>query len=448
MASCSVASKKLCGACDVCYQRSFAVHPRAACWSDKNEKSPEEVHLSSNKKFLFDCKECGHELLLGLNVINAGGWCSYCNKDKLCEKEDCLFCFQKSFASHQMASKWSVKNMVSPRMICSGSEKKCWFDCDTCHHSFQTVLFILKKENHCPYCTNQRLCEEDCDYCFQKSCASHRMAEEWSAKNQVQPRQAFLQSNKKAIFDCKQCGHEYETTINHYYNRDGSCAYCSNQKLCDQECDICFNKSFASHPKVGCWNSKNTKLPRQVFKGSEHRAIFTCDKCSSEFDAKVYNILTGYWCPYCKNKSEAKMLQFLSNEYSECKKQLRFDWCRFSKTNSIMPFDFGVGKILIELDGEQHFVQISNWDAPENIQAKDIEKIQKCIAEGYSIIHISQLDVWFDKYDWKKVLREEIAVLLDAPPTCVFISSTDCYEMHCASLENCKIVNPLKIPKF
>jgi len=113
-----------------------------------------------------------------------------------------------------------------------------------------------------------------------------------------------------------------------------------------------------------------------------------------------------------------------------------------------MPFDFGVGKILIELDGEQHFVQISNWDAPENVQAKDIEKIQKCIVEGYSIIHISQLDVWFDKYDWKKVLQEEIALLTDSPSTCVFISSTDCYGMHCAGLENCKIRNPLKIPEF
>ena len=440
--TCSASSKKLCGACDICYQRSFATHTRAIYWSDKNENRPEEVHLCSNKKFIFDCKECGHELILTPNVINSGGWCSYCNKDKLCDREDCLFCFQKSFASHPMASQWSVQNVMNPRMICSGSEKKCWFDCNKCNHSFQTVLFIIKKDTYCPYCSNQRLCEEDCDYCFQKSCASHQIALAWSAKNVFNPRQVFLQSNKKMLFNCILCKHEYETTVNHYYNRNGSCAYCSNQKLCENECNICFNKSFASHPKINCWSDKNVILPRNTFKGSNKRAIFNCDKCSSEFDSILYNVLTGYWCPYCKNKSEAKLLEFLST-YPDCKKQLRFDWCRFSKTNNIMPFDFGVGNVLIELDGEQHFSQISNWDAPENVQGKDIEKIQKCIEQGYSIIHISQLDVWHDRYDWKKIVRDEIEQLTEQS-ICVFISSTDCYQNHCKEIENCKIVNPLQ----
>lgn len=445
---CSPSSKKLCGACDICNKRSFASHPKAAFWSNKNVKRPEEVHLQSNKKFIFDCEECGHELTLMLNNINSGQWCSYCNKDKLCDAEDCLFCYAKSFASQSMASQWSVKNEIIARMVCKGSEQKFWFDCTACNHSFQTVLYTIKKETYCPYCTHQRLCEEECKYCFEKSCASHIMSEAWSSKNDLQPRQVFLQSNKKMIFDCLICSHEYTTTVTSYYNSNhGSCLYCANQKLCDQECDICFNKSFASHPKVNCWSSKNTKQPREVFKGSEQRGIFNCDKCASEFDAKVYNILTGYWCPYCKNKSEAKMLGFLS-KYPECRKQLRFEWCKFSKTGHIMPFDFGINKVLIELDGEQHFIQISNWDTPENVQTKDKEKIQKCMEQGYSIIHISQLDVWYDKYDWKTVIQEEITLLQDQPPTCVFISSQDIYGNHCIGIENCKMRNPLKKPEI
>jgi len=444
---CSPSSKKLCGACDICNKRSFATHPKAAFWSNKNEKRPEKVYLCSNKKFIFDCEECDHELILVPNNINSGGWCSYCNKDKLCDKEDCLFCFTKSFASQPMAFMWSDKNESSPRKICSGSEKKCWFDCTTCHHSFQTVLYIIKKDTYCPYCSNQRLCEEECKYCYEKSCASHQMIEAWSIKNVLQPRQVFLQSNKKMIFDCTRCDHEYETTVTHYYNRDGSCAYCSNHKLCDQDCNTCFKKSFASHLKVNCWSDKNSKTPREVFKGSEQRAIFNCDICHSEFDTKLYNVLTGYWCPYCKNKSEAKMLAFLSSIYPDCKKQLRFEWCRFSITNHSMPFDFGIGNILIELDGEQHFSQISNWDTPEHVQVKDKEKIQKCMEQGYSIIHISQHDVWFDYYDWKQVVQEEISLLQHQPPTCVFISSQNIYENHCIGIDSCKIVHPLNIKK-
>ena len=67
--------------------------------------------------------------------------------------------------------------------------------------------------------------------------------------------------------------------------------------------------------------------------------------------------------------------------------------------------------------------------------------------QGYSIIHISQLDVWFDYYDWKKVLQEEISLLQHQPPTYVFISSENIYENHCNGIKSCKIVHPLKMKK-
>lgn len=147
-----------------------------------------------------------------------------------------------------------------------------------------------------------------------------------------------------------------------------------------------------------------------TFKGSEKRGIFQCDKCSTEFDAMLYNIHTGYWCPGCKNRSEAKTGAFLREVWPQCGSQLRYDWCRFSETNRVMPFDFGLEdmKVLIELDGAQHFEQVSNWEAPERVQAKDIEKMRYAVAKGYTVIHIYQVEVWEDEYDWKAVLTEQI----------------------------------------
>ena len=417
-------------ACSVCASRSFANHPKAKYWSSKNDIEPEYVMKYSNKKYKFDCEDCNHEIELILNHITQGGWCSYCNKHSLCESEDCLFCFQKSFASHAMASNWSSKNTFTPRQVTRSSEKKCWFDCSTCNHSFQTVLFSINKDKYCPYCTSQALCEsDDCKVCFEKSCASHFIKDAWSHLNEKMPRQMFLQSNKKAKFCCLVCKHNYETTIIHFYNRNGSCPYCSNKYLCDEtSCSACFQKSFASHPQIYCWSSKNIVNPRSVFKGSEKRCTFDCDVCHSEFEAKLYNVLTGYWCPFCKNKTEAKMARFLQKMYPECKTQERFDWCRFSITNNIMPFDFMVGDILIELDGEQHFTQVSNWDTPESVQVKDIEKIQKAVKEGYSVIHLLQMDVWNDTYDWKKVLQATMEELEGSPPQCIFLQKETCTE--------------------
>jgi very-short-patch-repair endonuclease len=101
-----------------------------------------------------------------------------------------------------------------------------------------------------------------------------------------------------------------------------------------------------------------------------------------------------------------------------------------------MPFDFGSisKKILIEVDGEQHFTQISNWDSPESVQVKDLEKIDYSMNEGFSIIHINQLDIWRDSYDWRKVLQDEIERLYEKEPQCSFISSTPIYELHISKL--------------
>lgn len=435
---CSPSAKKLCGsvACGVCLPRSFASHLRAKEWSAKNPKRPVEVHLNSNKKFWFDCKECGHELELPLSRIGNGGWCAYCNRGKLCDSEECLFCLPRSMASHPMGQMWSKRNALSARHISRGNDNKFWFSCTTCEHEYDSVPYSMTEERtYCPYCTHQKLCEAECKRCEEMSCASHeRMRAEWSATNPKTPRQVFLQSNKPVDFVCRACEHSFRTPPNHYARRDKGYPYCANSKLCESEdCNICFTKSFASHPRMACWSPKNTLNPRMTFKGSDKRAIFECDVCSSEFDSKLCNILSGYFCGYCVRKSEKKVLAFLRSESPDWKTQLRYDWCRFSETNHVMPFDFGLEeeKVLIELDGIQHFEQVSNWDHPERVQAKDIEKIRKAMEAGYSVLHLYQPEVWEDRYDWKGVLKEQVERLrVKGEPVGLFISRKEVYGEH------------------
>ena len=109
-----------------------------------------------------------------------------------------------------------------------------------------------------------------------------------------------------------------------------------------------------------------------------------------------------------------------------------------------MPFDFATDHLLLEVDGAQHFQQVSNWNGPEEVQEKDIEKIVYAIREGYSVIHISQEDIWKDTHDWKKVLREEMEKAKETPQ-CVFISKQPLYNNHIEKLgENhmIRIVHP------
>ena len=106
------------------FERSFASHEKSVFWSSHNENKPEEVFKSSNKKYLFDCKDCHHEFLKSLDKISTGGWCSYCSNTQRCDSIGCQLCFNKSFASHEKSIFWSIENKCQPRYVFKLSHKK------------------------------------------------------------------------------------------------------------------------------------------------------------------------------------------------------------------------------------------------------------------------------------------------------------------------------------
>ena len=109
-----------------------------------------------------------------------------CSSKRLCDNVDCQTCFEKSFSSHEKSKYWSVKNGdVKPIQVFKGSSNKYWFDC-ICGHSFESALGNIATSNQwCPYCSNppHKLCEKDCQRCFEKSFASHEKSKYWSDKN-------------------------------------------------------------------------------------------------------------------------------------------------------------------------------------------------------------------------------------------------------------------------
>jgi len=65
-------------------------------------------------------------------------------------------------------------------------------------------------------------------------------------------------------------------------------------------------------------------------------------------------------------------------------------------------------KIIIELDGKQHFEQVWNWKLPEEQYKNDKFKQECANKNGYSVIRLLQEDVLYDKYDWKTELINNI----------------------------------------
>ena len=402
------------------------------CWSDKNKLMPQDVAIQSNKKFWFDCDVCGHEfesMLCDVTRRGRGRWCSYCSNKKLCDKQDCEYCYNKSFASYDKKTKsgkkkidcWSSKNENTPRDVFIRCGNKYWFDCDVCGHEFDSKLDkVVGHGNWCPYCCIpvQKLCDKgDCQHCHNNSFASYsgttksgkKKVDCWSDKNELKPRDVSIKKPRgKFWFDCDVCGHKFDSTLGHVAGDGNWCPYCSSQKMCSSEilCYSCHNKSFASYDgntlsgkkKVDCWSSKNELTPRDVsIKNSSDKFWFDCDVCGHEFDSRLNNIVSGgNWCPICKNKTELKLLNWLTNFdlIISIEKEYSPEWCSTKylkynvKKNSIdkgkyqYRFDFlvtirGKKNIIIELDGQQHFEQVSNWKSPFCQQIRDKYKEMK-----------------------------------------------------------------------
>lgn len=125
---------------------------------------------------------------------------------------------------------------------------------------------------------------------------------------------------------------------------------------------------------------------------------------------------------------EDKVYKALSMEFG-IERQVPFQWC---KNKRCLPFDFWVEdtSILIELDGEQHFRQVSNWDTPEEVQIRDHLKVSKALENGFSIIRLLWTDVYYDKNDWLDNLVNIIwgLVLKDGEPCVVYMNSGGEYD--------------------
>lgn len=250
--------------------------------------------------------EISYEEILEGNQENiCGKYCkdkiSKCSKTqkKLCENNNCIVCFERSFSSQPKAKFWSKDNKITPRQITKSSHKKFLFDCDGCSHSFDISLDKITYSNQwCQYCAHRKLCEDDnCDFCFNNSFASHPKAKFWSKKNNKTVRQIFKNSNEKWLFDCDKCPHTFEMALDKI-NDDHWCYYCSksNGKLCDKDdCYHCFERSFASSDKAKFWSTKNNKSPRNVFKSSKEIFLFDCDECLHTFDSQLNYITKGQW---------------------------------------------------------------------------------------------------------------------------------------------------------
>jgi hypothetical protein len=246
------------------FEGSFASHPKSMYWNyqDNGNIRPEDVKKGSGKKFWFNCDKCHHDFETTTRDISRNNWCPYCcyPPQKLCEDENCQECYEKSFKSHPRSQYWDYKknkNMI-PRQVFKSCGKKFWFNCDRCHHDFETMIRDISKNNWCPYCcfSPLKICEDDdCKECYEKSFQSHPRSQYWNyEKNEkITPRQVFKGSSKKYWFICEK-GHHFKTYLKSIYHRNHWCNVC-----CLNKGETCLEDLCRTHDHIIKYNKRSIR---------------------------------------------------------------------------------------------------------------------------------------------------------------------------------------------
>ncbi len=127
------------------------------------------------------------------------------------------------------------------------------------------------------------------------------------------------------------------------------------------------------------------------------------------------------------NKTEEKLFNYLAEKYIVVR-QFKIEAC---KRIYCLPFDIFIPahKVIIEMDGAQHFRQISNWLDPIKTLRRDIYKMQQADKERYKVIRVCQDTVSKASEEW--LLENIVARIESADRDHVFISlNEDLYNKH------------------
>lgn len=163
------------------------------------------------------------------------------------------------------------------------------------------------------------------------------------------------------------------------------------------------------------------KIPSTVL---SNLAWWECSICNNKWNARFSCVQNGSWCPSCKRKTEQILYDFLMNNFPQLTiiRQYNPEWARNIFTDRFLQFDFLIyyngynHKIIIEVDGEQHF-KVTFFGDNKKKQRYDTFKMIKAYHNDYHMIRIRQEDIYYNIFDWETLLTYRINNILNGNST-------------------------------
>jgi len=193
----------------------------------------------------------------------------------------------------------------------------------------------------------------------------------------------YINCETKICIICKTHGEFYQTP--HHHLQSQGCPKCSIILVHDlqkKSIEEFITEAIKRH-------GDKYDYSKVDYNNNKANVLIICN-IHGEFYQTPKNHLKGHGCKECANKTEGKLYEILKQLYPSITTQFKQEWC---KKISYLPFDFCIPeyKIIIELDGPQHFRQVSNWSSPK----EQFEMIN--IKKNVRTIMVIQLFVFYKK---------------------------------------------------
>lgn len=186
-------------------------------------------------------------------------------------------------------------------------------------------------------------------------------------------------SSNKAKFKCKRCGHIFYKSVKRHFNGK----YCPN-------CFKTYNKFSLNDAKEKLLKLGIEDFEILQFHTTQDKALFKHKECGFAFSKRYEDFCQcGGKCPKCDKKQssyEKKVEKFLLQNSIIYTYQKRFsDFCQYSYDFEVIIND---AKILIEVQGEQHYRPIQIFGSFEKQRERDLKKREYCLINNIPLIEI------------------------------------------------------------
>ena len=286
----------------------------------------------------------------------------------------------------------------------------------------ENVIIICKKHGEFEQTPNNHLRGAGCKIC--SGCYKSN-SDEFAEKSKIihgdiydYSKVDYINVIEKVIIICKEHG-EFEQSPNNHLNGQGC-------QKCGHNMTIFSNEDFVKEAKK--IHGDKYDYSKSSYSKMAVRLIIIC-KSHGEFSQTPSNHITHrQGCNLCINKTETKLYEIMKKIFPNLISQFKQEWCKNKKS---LPYDFCIPeyKIIIELDGRQHFQQVRNWSSPQEQFENDKFKEECANNNGYSIIRLLQEDVMNDTYDWEKELCDAVEEIKTSNEiTNIYLSKNDEYD--------------------